>query len=367
MHQSHLRSATLALALASTITGLGACGAGSGRSFEIGLRRIAVDLAYTDEAKLPPPIVVTKEEIIAAPPPISVPGFVTQIAPEIVRASPPATVRPTPPAPTPACPKAAADARPRLPVRVFVTDPPKMGVFPTRVDGTVALASTIGTLKFPLPTVGAFQIRNVQQTSVQDTTNGPTTIISYDVIEPTLDGGSMVTTYQSTNSPSSSQGQVQRTATVGPQPLGELDLVSQVIKSPGKPDSRFDPKPAVIIMSFKSGEGTSWNSAGIDQATGTSMVVQGSIEKREVLDVCGTLYDTYKVTSSERVTNLQSGYSSMTAQGNPNIYNVATQLGGLFISRTVHTAAQAPSSSGAGTTTITLDYTSIVTTADPAP
>ena len=48
------------------------------------------------------------------------------------------------------------------------------------------------------------------------------------------------------------------------------------------------------------------------------MVVQGSIDKREVVDVCGSLYDSYRVISSEQVSNVSAGYNSQTASNDPN-------------------------------------------------
>jgi hypothetical protein len=80
------------------------------------------------------------------------------------------------------------------------------------------------------------------------------------------------------------------------------------------------------------------------------MVVQGKILKRELVDVCGAVYDTYQVQSTERIVNLTSQYSSSTSDatdpsggsGHPNIYNIATQFGGLFLRDEEHTVTQIP-------------------------
>src|SRR5437879_1398022 len=99
-------------------------------------------------------------------------------------------------------------------------------------------------------------------------------------------------------------------------------------------------------MAFKTGEGTSWNSAGIDPRDGTSMVVQGSVRKRTNVDLCGKLYDTYEIVSNEHIANLRTGLTSNTDQNDPNVYNVATQFGGLFVRQHINTITTFPSDSG---------------------
>src|SRR5947207_11948159 len=116
----------------------------------------------------------------------------------------------------------------------------------------------------------------------------------------------------------------------------------------------FNPKPAVTLMAFKNGQGTSWNSAGIDQDDGTSMVVQGSITKRTNVDLCGKVYDTYEVQSNEHLANLRTGLTSDTDPNDPNIYDVATQYGGVFLHQHVTTTTTFPTDSG--TITIISNY-----------
>jgi hypothetical protein len=337
-----------------------ACGGGSSRGFEIGLKRVAVDLSFSDPTKEPPPIVITVDQAIATPPPPTMPGFTTNVAPSVLKPPPP----PKPPKIDP-CPKAGPDAHPERPVRVFaITDPPA-GTFTTHNTGTFSLGLGVGTISGPYPKRGLFAIKNIRHDETTDPLNGVTTKIVYDVVETQIDGSEVTTTYQTTNTPSSVAGQVQRTATVGPEPSGALELVKVVTRGATGTPTEFNPSPPVTIMSFRSGEGTTWSSAGIDQSSGTSLLVQGSITSRELVDVCGTIYDTYRVSSTERYTNLNTGFSSQTDTQDPNIYNVATQLGGLFISRYVSTTTTTPTENGQATSLV-LKYTSVLDSATPA-
>jgi hypothetical protein len=346
------------LALAAVLAVIAsACGGGGGRGFEIGLKRVAVDLSFSDPTKQPPPIVVTVEQVLQAPPPPTLPGFTTAVAPEVLKPPPVKPVRVDP------CPKAGPDAHPDRPVRVFATTDPPAGLFSTHSSGTFTLGVGVGTFTAAYPKRGLFAIKNIRHDQGSDPVNGITTKILYDVVETGVDGVEVTTTYQTTNTPSSIPGQVQRTATVGPEPSGALELV-KVVRHSATGITEFNPRPAVTIMSFRTGEGTSWSSAGIDQSNGTALAVQGSIVSRELVDVCGTIYDTYKVSSTERFTNLGSGFSSQTDPQDPNIYNVATQLGGLFISRHVSTTTTAPGADGS-TVNLILKYTSVLDSVTP--
>jgi hypothetical protein len=119
-------------------------------------------------------------------------------------------------------------------------------------------------------------------------------------------------------------------------------------------------------MAFKSGQGTTWNSAGTDQANGTSMVVSGSVSRRVNVDVCGTLYDTYEVISNEHIVNLQTGFRSDTDAQDPNVYRVATNHGGLFVQQHIHTATTVSDANGVPTS-VTVNYDQTLDSVTPVP
>jgi hypothetical protein len=122
----------------------------------------------------------------------------------------------------------------------------------------------------------------------------------------------------------------------------ELQLVRRQITT-ADTEFVFTPTPPVTMMLLGTGEGDTWTSAGTDLATGASMVVAGQILSREAVDLCGTMYDTYRVQSSERLVLLSGdgAFAQVTDDtsaegGEPNFYNVATHLGGLFVRTETH-------------------------------
>jgi hypothetical protein len=327
MNRVRLLALVAALSLIAT-----ACGGNSAPDFTIGFKRLALELSYKDE-KIP----------VASVPPerVSVPSEVSLLAPSFV----PPRFAPPPLPKLPGCPVAEPDQRPENPATVFIRHPPPEGTYTTHVAGEVTLGNATTPVKLALPKHGLLQIKNVKRTDEQDPINGPTEVVTYDVFVPTLDGGT-TTTYRVTYSPATTVGSVTQTATGERAPQGEVDIVHLVVKS--STDSLdFTPDPPVTIMALRQGEGTSWNSAGVDQATGTSMVVSGNVNRRVSVDVCGDLYDTYEVISNEHIVNLNTGFRSDTDAQDPNIYRVATLQGGLFVQQHIHTTTSVTDAQGA--------------------
>lgn len=330
------RGAAAALAAAALVSS--ACGLKHGPDFTIGFRRVALDLSYKDEALAKPP---THQDIVTALPVPSQAAFITQVA----------VPQPLAPIGLPKarsdCPAAGADVHPDQPATVFVTTPPAIGTYTTHNKGSITIQSGV-PITFPFPARGIITMRNITRSSNNDPINGPTDIFTYDVYVPSLDGGGTTTTYQVTYSPATLTGTVGQELGGSHAPQGELDLKRLQIKSAaGNVD--FQPNPPVTIMSFKNGQGTSWNSAGIDQSDGTSMVVQGNVTQRKNIDLCGKVYDTYEVVSNEHIVNLRTGLKSDTSATDPNVYHVATNYGGLFIEQHIDTTTSFTGSSGAAT------------------
>ena len=194
----------------------------------------------------------------------------------------------------------------------------------------------------------------MQDHSTSDNT-GAVRTVTYDVIERTL-LSTTTTRYQSV---SREGGRALPTA---PSALtSELDLLSAETKS-GTTVQRFTPDEPVTMMQYN-GEGSFWKSVGVDNSTGTTMVVQGTIAKREPVDVCGKLIDTYRVESTEHVTNPLTGYDSQTAANDPNVYNVATQFGGLMVQ--VHTSTTTTFVANGATATLVLNDVSTLDSIAP--
>lgn len=327
----------VALAAAAAVASQ-ACGFGGGPSFTIGFKRVALDLAYKDEALAKP----TRQDVLTPQPVPSTASFLTQIAFPQNLTPPPALPKMND------CPAAGQDAHPDQPATVFVMTPPAVGTYTTHNKGSVTLGGAI-PVTFQFPAKGFLQIQNIQHSHTEDPVNGPTEIFTYDVFVPGIDG-STTTTYQVTYSPATAVGTVGQQVPGGSHaPQGELDLVRLQMKSASAGNIDFKPQPPVTIMAFKNGQGTSWNSAGVDESDGTSMVVQGSVTQRKNVDLCGKLYDTYQVTSNEHIVNVRTKLQSDTDASDPNVYYVATNFGGLFVQQHIHTQTSFPGSNGTPT------------------
>ncbi|MEY2471106.1 MAG: hypothetical protein QOK28_435 [Actinomycetota bacterium] len=329
MRRRSLGVVLIALSLVAT-----ACGGGHGPDFTIGFKRLALDLSYKDETiplpTTPSQFVVPNEALFLAP------GFVApKLAPTLPK--------------LPGCPVAAPDDTPEQPATVFIRHAPPAGTYTTHGKGQITIGTPPTQATLPMPAHGLLQIQNLAHTTTDDPVNGLTEVDTYDIFVPSLDGGT-TTSYKVTYSPATTVGTVTQTATGNRAPEGEVDITHLVIKSAsGTLD--FTPDPPVTIMALRQGEGTTWNSAGTDEKTGTSMVVSGSVNRRVNVDVCGTLYDTYEVISNEHIVNLQTGFRSDTDAQDPNVYRVDT-LHGLFLQQHIHTSTMA------GTTAIVLNYDS---------
>lgn len=292
---------------------------------QMGLQRIALDLAFkADPDASPPPPTVRFQDLPPLPTPIQ-PSVV--FTPEGGLATLPPR-RGLPPLRN-ACPDAAPDAAPAQPVSVAIAKPPLAGSYDVRNKGTLQIAGGVFNLSTPYPAVTSKEVLNVVDTTPPPNALGQqgTRTLTFDVREALGDSYTL-TRYSVTPT--------------------ALEMTYRETKV-GATVAKFSPTPAITIVGLGTGEGASWNSAGTDLTSGTTGIVQGKILKRETVDVCGTLVDTYRVQSSERFVSLNgtSTYSSATKDttnapnntgpGLPNFYNVATQLGGIFMSVETHT------------------------------
>ena len=301
-----------AVALLSAGAVLASC-ANHQSQVQLGLKRITLDLAFKSAAKAPP-----IQQVLAAPQPMPVVAELTGNLQPVVTSSgalPPFKLQGF------TCPKAAPGALPAAPAQVFITAPAQAGVYYVHNEGTFKLDSALLKLAGPYPKRTDQAIANVSSADTKDATgtvNGKK--ITYDVVErnPLQ---TITTTYVATTQ-------------TGVGATNDLKLVKRETKT-SSGTVTFAPVPAITMMQFK-GEGASWNSAGIDPANGTVMVVQGAVEKKEIVDVCGTLVDTYRVRSSEHVANVVDKLDYKTDDNDPTIYNVATQLGGLVVRQHVN-------------------------------
>ena len=309
---------------------LPACGGGERHPVKMGLKRVGLDLAFKPDKDEPiklPPLLAPIPELtldhgrIAVVPPIGPrrSGFV--------------------------CPTAPAGAVPAAAVTSTIDKPPLRGEVTLRNNGTLAV--TAGTFNFkgnypPLTTKVIDKVDTVTPPPDAFGQQGAPTI-EFDVVKPLGD-----TVFRD---------RLRATPTV-------LELVEREIRTQ-QGSVLFRPTPAVELMALNAAEGDSWTSAGIDVDTGAAMSVQGLIVKREPVDICGEMFDTYRVQSTERlvsatgstpysvVTDDTENTPGSTGPGSPNYYNIATHLGGIFLVDENHTK-----------TTLTVDNVPVIVEID---
>ena len=317
----------------AVLSALAACGGGGDAPVKLGLQRIGLELAFqgeATEAALPslPPLPAAQPEFEI------VDGELRMLAPSIDTS----VVR---------CPAAPEGAVPAEPVVLQVDAPPAAGTYAVRNRGTLAVV--LGTLRFssayPVTTtkeIGAI----TDESGVADALGTPgIRTIEFDVTE-TL--GALSGTDRLRVTPT------------------RIELLRREVRTQDA-TVVFEPVSPVTLVELDAGEGDAWTSASADVDSGATMLVEGAIERREAVDVCGQVVDTYRVRSSERIVALATDvpYSITTddvddPEGSPNVYNVATTLGGLFISVETHT------SSIIGGATIEIDNVAIYMSVTPS-
>ena len=331
------RRVAIAVVVAALVANA-ACGRGGRDPLEIGIKRIALDLAFKDETKATP---VPPAKVIEAL------GLPVEDLDEVTI---PGKRPPALPPPTNRCPQAEPDTFPKEPVGVFFRGAPKPGRYGVHGSGTIKINTALFSLALPFPSQLVYEIKNVTVTPSipPDLPNPPRELVdqgdnvTYDLVKrisPTL---TVTDSYHYTRK--------------------EFTLTKRVTQN-NDSVTTFTPTPAIVLESMTAGEGDTWSSAGADSETSNAMVVQGRIEKREFVDLCGTRYDAWKVFSTESTANLDNGDHSETDAQQPNVYRFANHLNGLIISEEGH-YSQTTTLNGTPTT-IEWDYTATFDAIEP--
>jgi hypothetical protein len=352
-----MRLRVVAMVLACSLLA-GACGGGEEKRLHIGLQRIALELAFKAEGEEKPepqqvvlPTVIPSQAEFA----VSVPQETFDDPVSEPTALP---VRPF----VPACPAAEPGAVPDRAVNATVLIPPKVGVYKLHRKGSFAIESAVFPFQGVMPPKGEKEYRNVKVIpgAVGVLGDKAPDQFEYEIFEQTGDNFTSRT--------------VRTTPTA-------IQLVKQVTKI-GATTVTFTPTPAITLVALGGNEGGTWNSAGVDTATGTSMVVQGTLVRRENVDLCGTVYDRWWARTTAGVTNVTLQYSSQTNDsgnqasaatgappGKPNTYWVATQFGGLFVQEDFHTTTTLTTEVAGAPVPITLklDYMNTFDSVEPSP
>jgi hypothetical protein len=311
-----------------------ACGGGGDDPTQVGIRRVALALAFS-EAELAEPVAPNViVQLVPAPPEAA-------LTPEIYENPPPELFD------SPfACPTAPPGAAPAVPVSFSVKGAPAPGSYPRHNTGTISIEGGPFPITFPYPFASTDEISPAEEVDAESAPGlPPTKVVEYEV-KRVLGGGFETTDRFRVGS-------------------AAVELVKRTTVTPGE-TTVFEPTPPVDVYVFGV-EGSSWNDAGVDSENGTAMAFQGTIEKREVVDVCGTAIDTYRVSAQETMVNLDTGQTSGTSSDDPNIYNVATQFGGLVVRADVHTTDTTRDPESGAPVVLVLEYVTTLDDVEPAP
>lgn len=342
----HARRRAVPLALASLL--LAGCVPSRPDRLEFGVQRIALGIAFVDEDAAPPPEPEVIVRLIPAPPEVYEPGFDFESvrvpedeAPELEDDED----IPLPPLP-PRCPTASPQATIDLPVSPAVLDPPSPGRYPRANAGTFELVTAGPALKFPYPFESSWLI------SPEKPAPRPTGTVAVPTNTPT--GRQWTVTKQ--------VGGFQTIETMELASNGVL-LVERRTVNAGV-ETVLRPEPPVTFFQFGA-EGDTWNSAGADVENDLAIVIQGSINDRAVVDVCGVLAETFVIGYTEQVVNLATGETSGTDSAEPSTVYYAPQYGGLVVKEEMHTTQRVTADDGSPVV-INLDYVSTLMSVDPA-
>jgi hypothetical protein len=323
-----LRAIAGAVALALVAS---ACGPNHAPRTLIGVRKVSLSVAFSDEALKPPPQTPAAQQVL-----LPLGGL------DVVKIALP----PTPKLPAfELCPKAAEGATPDVPATSNITRPPEPGPYLKRNNGTVKVNGAL-PITLPYPPITQVIIGHVETVTVDDLYYGKEPVTTFES-EEQLAPGLSVKSYYSYNP-------------------RELDLVKEEVITNGEVTT-FSPVPAIQVLPF-TGPGNTWAGGGADPDTKTTATVQGAIAgERKLIDICGTIVDTLEVSTTE--TRAALADQAVSGSGNPDhpntpiVQNYAPQFGGLVMRREEH--SQRTIKSDSAPVTLQIDVVSTLLSTKP--
>lgn len=378
----------------------------SGAGFDVGLQRVALDLAFEDGSDDGAPV-PTAVAIDPSGAPASSGLNVNQATFDTDGDDGDGDNRPSlPPVIVAECPPIGPDAIVSEIAGPTTEAPPAAGRYLYREEGTFEV--TLPPLKGPLPPVSIREIRHPQVVPLPE---------DYKIDQYRLpNSGAIPFPYPEADNPApgnpaTGDEPVAETIPVRDayqwvevQPLGQEDFIARTysagegaialikaVYSIGGQEVVFQPLLGVTIMPLGPDltTGATFESVGTDFGTGVSMIVTGVIERKETINACGTPIDTWRVALTERIASINEGgvFTSMTdnssnppsetpgapgtpvgpqplptaaeVEGEPNTYWWATGLDGLLVQMETHTTTQI------GPATISLDSLSTINSPEP--
>ena len=340
---------------------------------EIGLRRVALDLAFKDVEKAAP---ISPREVVTVLG-VADPSTLAEIPEEEepARRSPRVIVIPAR-ASALVCETAPPGANYDVPTYPVVKDPPAVGTYTRRNLGTVKVETTAFDLDFPYPPRS-----NVDITDIQFVT-ASTYLNSEDVEEAGLPSA---VRGDATAFPPRTEFSMTR---YGPSGLKVMDryryssggttggdylwLVRRETTLDGK-TSVFNPTPPIRYVELFVAEGpdSEVTHGGTDRDTNTALTVQSKIIGRESIDVCGEVVDTFRVQIQENFVDLSGSEPVISGNetGTANYWNIRFDHGLLIVQEEIHSTFRGTREVAGAPVPVTIrsDYVSTIDALTPKP
>ena len=311
------------------------------RKVELGVKRVALSLAFAEQELAEPVAPRVLYQLVPAPP-----GLI-----ESAPITPPAQIDFELPAYL-TCPAAPDGAVAPVAAKRVAVAPPPAGTYPRRNTGTVTLEGGVIPINLPFPPFSLWEYGTPTPTEVTPSAVAgtatqvpaePMPADEYDVVK-TLTPEFTITE------------RLRRT------PNG-IEMLKRTTRANGV-ETVFTPEPPIIIHQFQV-EGERWVSSGVDRETSAAMLFEATIQSRELVDVCGTMVDTYRVTFTEQLVNLDTGEVSGSQPGDASTYNIAPHFGGLIVREDVHSTFQTHDPNTGTPIVVRFDYVSTTSTMEP--
>jgi hypothetical protein len=341
---------------------------------EVGLRRVALDLAFKDPGLAESP---TPREVVRTVAGADYDYTLDEVPDDLeeVVAPPKRTILPTPPrrAPEPECEEAPPGQGYDVPTYPVVKDPPREGVYTRRYTGTVKISTALFDIALPYPSKAKVEVSNV----------------SFGEGAPLVGPGdaTALPPGTQTGSPTAFPQFVEyRLTRFGPSGFKQVDtmrytkggttggdylyLVKRETTASGT-TKVFQPTPAIRYIELYAPEGDdSANTfAGVDREHQTALTVQSKILARESVDICGEVFDSFRVQIQENFADLSRTPPEVSGNASDqyNYWNIQFDHGMLLLREEVHSTLQTTTEVAGAPTPITVyyDYVGTLNSVEP--
>jgi hypothetical protein len=338
---------------------------------EIGLRRVALDLAFKDASKSPPlsPRAVARQLSVVD----------TSVLNQVPVADEPPARQPrvitVPARQEPVCNAAPAGANYDYPTYAVVKDPPKVGTYTRHNAGTVKIETTVFNLDLPYPAKSNLDISDLKFVTAdpllneRDVTalNPPSDVRNSALFPPRINF--TMTRYGPSGLKQIDSFQYSTGGATG----GDYVWLIKRETIVNGVSAVFTPTPPIqyIKLFTTEGSGSAVRHAGTDRDTNTALAVQSTIVGRESVDICGDVFDTFRVQIQENFVDLSKSPPVVSGNegGTSNFWNIQFDHGLIVLREEVHSTFRGSTQIAGAPVPVTVryDYTSTLDSLTPTP